>query len=356
MAGWGCYNNDCSGQWTAEVDMSGLFTYPMAAFAKRVSANPDMFPVAYRDDAITFANAVVETYTAFRSDIQWTDPNNSNWSYYVDPTNGVAWPYNVVLSSLRPMAEVASAVDSDLYKTSPQYYFWTYYYATYEAPQLIAKTAQFFVDNLNSGDPSKSADGHTAWYWWNYAKYPGGGTQEPENMSHASLTIDSLLNIWDNRSTLDAMLARNGLSLRVSSVLTSAVFGQIANTFLERVWYNDTSNAAAQNLITNRIDGPLSGVPYPQEPIPSPYRDHSADGAAHGYPLLNGNALMPGFAELAEFNPWVWLRMRDSVFNTYLEWTPNCSPAPVTDGVNPCTWPALSFANHAALLRYRAFY
>jgi hypothetical protein len=64
---------------------------------------------------------------------------------------------------------------------------------------------------------------------------------------------------------------------------------------------------------------------------------------------LNGNGQVAGFVGLAQFNPWVWVRSRDSTFNSALASLPGCQ------GLY-CYWPALAVDNHAALLRYRAWW
>src|SRR4029450_7808965 len=92
---------------------------PMAAFARRVAENPDWFCYKYRQDAIRFTNAVLETYAAFRSDMRSWD--GIDWGYYLGRDRQTPDPWNVTLSSLRPMVEVASAADSELYRASSQF-------------------------------------------------------------------------------------------------------------------------------------------------------------------------------------------------------------------------------------------
>ena len=338
-----------NGTWLAQVDMSGLFTYAMAAFARRVAEHPDWFCLNYRQDAIKFTTAVLETYGAFRGDMRFSDPSNAAWGYYVDLDKVSPSPFNVTLSSLRPIVEVASAADSELYRSSSegQANWAGIYYATQEGPHFIAENVKFFLDHLKVGPAGLG--GGTTWYWWRYMKdgHPTG--QFPENLSHASWTLAALLLVWENRGALDGLLARYGFSQRVEgpTALSSTTFNNIANTFLRRIWYNDyTPGSDLHNLLTDRIDGPYSHV-YPIEaPFPTL--------------ALNGNAqlgvLGAGFVGLAQFNRWVWVRSRDSVFNSALASLPDCQgllPAGLS-----CMWPALSLGggNHAALLRYRAWW
>jgi len=337
MPGWGSLLPENGNHWTAQVDMSGLFTYPMAAFARRVADHPDWFCLGYRQDAIKFTNAVLETYTAFRTDMLLS----AGWSFYRG-LDGQGSPYNVTLSSLRSLVEVASAANSQLYTSSSQFNPDNFCYATNEAPYFIAGNVKWFVDNIQSGDPSKTVD-HIPWYWWRYALYRPA-SPNPENLSHAQLTLGSLLLVWENRTIIDGLLAHNGYSQRVASLLTSTFFTTIANTFLERIWYYDyTPGSQLHDLLTDRIDGPNSDVYRINEPLPTLSQ--------------HGNAYCAEFVPLAQFNPWVWARCRDAAFNSALVPDPACIPPNGdTAGALDCTHPALVVTNHAALLRYRAWW
>src|SRR6266542_4071701 len=349
MPAWGAlYDN----QWSTQVDGAALFTYPMAAFARRVAEHPDWFCYDYRQDAIKFTNAVLETYTAFRSDMRVRD--GIDWGYYLESDRQSPAPWNVTLSSLRPMVEVASAADSELYRASSYFNPVNFYFATNEAPPFIAKNVKFFVDNKKAGKPSRASG--TTWYWWRYRMdgYPTG--QYPENLSHGQQTLRSLLLVWENRALIDGLLARNGYSQRVANILTPRFFTGIANTFLHRIWYYDYyPGSLLHDLLTDRIDGPNSGVYSSDAPLPS-LSNHCDPNTGECRPR-NGNAYCAGFVPLVRFDPWVWVRCRDSTFNEYLEHLSGCVPGgEVPGGGNDCRWPALSADNHAALLRYRAWW
>jgi hypothetical protein len=352
MPAWG---GIFANQWTAQVDGAALFTYPMAAFARRVAENPDWFCYKYRQDAIRFTNAVLETYAAFRSDMRSWD--GIDWGYYLGRDRQTPDPWNVTLSSLRPMVEVASAADSELYRASSQFDPVKFYFATNEAPLFIARNVKFFVDHKEAGDPSKAFG--TDWYWWRFtANAPDG--RFPENLSHAQQTLRSLLLVWENRAEIDGFLARNGYSQRVANNLTSTLFTKIANTFLHRIWYYDYHPGSLQHdLLTNRIDGPNSGVISNDEPVPN-LANHCETNPTTGdleCTPRNGNAQCAGFVPLAQFNPWVWVDCRNATFNLYLEALPGCrGGGEVQGGGNDCYWPALSTDNHAALLRYRSYW
>ncbi|NVB79771.1 MAG: VCBS repeat-containing protein [Kofleriaceae bacterium] len=364
-AGEGPWN----GTWLAQPMMSGLLSYGMAAFARRVAEHPDWFCLDYREDAVRFTTAVLETDQAFRQDMLFTDPNNTSWGYFRHSWLSAPDPFNVTLSSLRPMVEIASAADSELYRTSPegQWNGLGIYYATDEAPWFIAKNVKFFLDHVND---VSFGDG-TSWSWWRYSL--AGDGEFPENLSHGSWTFASLMTVWENRGVLDALLARSGYSERVAgpTTLNSTRFGKIANTFNRRIWQSG-------NLLTDRIDGPNSGVYNPptwNQPMPTVGPQPNPHGS--GWIRGNGNGFCGGFAGLAQFDPLVWVRCRDATYNPFLDpdidgdtipntldtdddgdGTPDTSdPDDDQDGI-PDTldpWSVLSVQNHAALLRYRAF-
>src|SRR5262249_34919163 len=135
---WGSFADDRDNRWNTDVDISGLLEYPMAAFARRVAANPTAFSPQYQQDAIRFTSAVMETYNSFRDEMYLSD---TPWAYYKFPTTystlvcnvsdgtlkhcedyrygaGRAIPWNQNLSFMKVLGEVASAADSSLYRSS----------------------------------------------------------------------------------------------------------------------------------------------------------------------------------------------------------------------------------------------
>jgi hypothetical protein len=240
--------------WMSQVDMSAMFTYAMAAFARRVAEHPDWFCIQDRQDAIRFTTAVLETYDAFRQDMSFYAPNNPDEGYYHEvnyPNDG--YPWNVTLSAVKPMVEIATAADSDLYRSSSdgQANSWGIYLATAEAPRFIARNVKYFLDDVQrcdqntqgeNSDCAKLDNGTTPWYWWRYRKTGftnSNGDKEaqwPEDLSHSDWTFDALRLIWENRVVIDGLLGRNGYSERVAldypGHLNSTVLGGIVNTFL----------------------------------------------------------------------------------------------------------------------------
>jgi hypothetical protein len=209
------------------------------------------------------------------------------------------------------MAEIAIAADSELYRSSSD--AWTIglmtRYATQEAPRLIAKNVKYWLDHIKQGQ-----DNEATLYWWNYKENLCDGECDPENLGHGHFTLLSLVSFWENRGALDGLLARYGYSERAG--LNWSTFTGIANTFLRRIWtYDYTPDSTLRNVLRDRVDG---GVPVSLQ--------------------SNANENCAGYAALAQFDPWVWVRCRDSVFNPYV------SPPPLRED------------NHAALLRYRSYW
>src|SRR6266700_4227376 len=68
MPAWGAYTADRDGKWNTDPVFAGLFTYAMAAFARRVADHPSLHD-QYGTDAIRFVTATIETYEAFRPEL-----------------------------------------------------------------------------------------------------------------------------------------------------------------------------------------------------------------------------------------------------------------------------------------------
>ena len=342
MPAWGNYEG---GRYQATSLMAGLFSYPMAAFARRVAEHPERFCRQYRLDAIKYTTAVLQSYDAFRQDLNFADSDPR--AYYRDPYNeypGWPMPMNQQTSFLRAVAEVAIAADSPLYRaavhTSTEVTLLAY--ATNEAPRVIAK----FINFLQSSDVVGSLDnGATQYVWWPYMT--AYAADEPEDTNHGQFTVGGLAVIWEDEAQLDAMLARNGYPERIGATLNTAYMTMIANTFLRRIWYDDQTNV--HNLLAAFTDGPNPNLPSGFYP-PRYWRTDGKDGFdisqtpnTPKVPRTNSNPACAGYAALARFQPWVWVRCRDAVYNyVYSDY--------------PGEWRALGADAHAALLRYRSYW
>ncbi len=306
MAAWGAYTPNRDGKWNTDVVTSGMFIYAMAAFARRVVDRPDLYP-QFHDQAVALITATIETYLAFRPELHLA--GDDPFAFYDLPMSystltcsngapdctgyraaaGKPIPYNENLGMMQALAELALAANSNIYRASADA---TPYYlelATEEAPLVVAKNVAWRASDLS---PKSFAD-LTPYYQWNYS-----GVIQGEDTSHAQFELGCLAVILADQVRLNALLAAAGQAERVP--LDPSMFVRFANTFLRIVWHN--------NDLSSRIDG------------------------SH---VKNSNdSFCAGWVPLAQFDPWVWTRARDTTFNNST---------------------SLFVDNHGALLRYRGF-
>ncbi len=307
MPAWGAFTPDRDNKWNTDVSTSGLFVYAMAALARRVAERPDRYPQLLRDQAVRMITAAIETYEAFRPELHLIEDDPH--AFYVLPElystlvcadgdhgcenyrAGAGKPiaYNESLSMIKALTELAPAADSNLYRASTDATPTRLQLATEEMPLVVAKTIAYRVADLQ---PRTLSDG-TPCYEWDYE-----GSGGPEDIHHAQFELGCLAVVLEGQLRLNELLERAGRAERVP--LTSSIFERLANTFLRIVWRN--------NLLAGNIDG--SG----------------GEG--------NTNECA-GWVPLAQFDPWVWTRARDTTFNA--------------------SSPGLRVDNHGALLRYRRF-
>ena len=305
MAAWGGFTTNRDGKWNTDVVTSGLFVYAMAAFARRVLDRPDLYPKLLAQ-AIVLINAVIETYEAFRPELNLGDSiafyvlplgyrdltcNNGakDCSYYRDNA-GSPIAYNENLSMMQALAELALAANSNMYRASADATQLRLAVATKEAPLVIVRNLFWRTAQLR---PKTFAD-LAPYYEWDYSQESG----DVEDVAHAQFELGCLAVILADQVRLNTLLAANGRLDRIP--LDPSMFVRFANTFLRKVWQN--------NNLSHLIDG--------------------SDGT--GY-----NKECAGWLPLSQFDPWVWTRSRDTTFNT-----------------NPSS---LRVDNHGALLRYRGF-
>src|SRR5262249_13011451 len=308
----GAVTRDRNGTWNPDGATSGIFTYAMAGFARRVADHSARY-AEHRNDAIRFITATIETYEAFRPELHLVEGEahaffvlplrykdlrcNNGGDSCVGYRNGAGkpLPYNENLSMMQALAEVALASDGAMYRGSADATPERLRLATEEAPLLIARNVAFFVDNLRRNTLS---DG-SPYFEWDYQQ----GQSSIQNIPHGGFELGCLAVLQDKQSRLDALLARAGRADRLP--LSPALFVGFANTFLRKIWRHD--------VLSWKVDG--SGNE-------------------------NYNTECAGWVPLAQFDPWVWRRCRDTTFHNRLP---------------DNTSPDLREDNHAALLRYREF-
>ena len=308
MPAWGAKAEDRDGKWNTDVDTSGLLVYAMAAFARRVLDQPGRYP-QFHDQAIALVTAAIETYEAFRPELHLVDGDPH--AYFAFPSSyrnlrcdngggcakmfragaGHPLPYNQSLSMMKALADLALASDSDVYRASADATPGRLQLATVEAPLVIAKNVAYRADNVR---PKTLSDG-TPYYEWDYWEFK---KNDVEDIGHAQFELGCLAVVHDAQVRLNMLIERSGHSERVP--LNPSMFVRFANTFLRIVWRHD--------VLSKKIDG-------------------SGD---EGF-----NNECAGWVPLAQFDPWVWKRSRDTTFQS--------------------TPPSLRVDNHGALLRYRRF-
>jgi hypothetical protein len=327
MKAWGAIADDRDNKWNTDVSTTGLFTYAMAAFARRVADNPAAYPQQYTTDAVHFATAALESYAAFQPEQHLTpgDP----WAYFTLPTTyknlqckngdstiqnsctnykneaGQALAYNENLSMMKALAEAALAADSALYRNSPDGTPANLSLATNMAPLLIAKNFTYYDKHLTEQSLS---DGTPIFKWQHQQPAPS----LIQNTAHGGLELGVLAVLLDDKIRLNAVLAKSGQTVQVA--LSTPLFTRFANTFLRKIWHYDFQNA---NGIRNVLSADVDGGGYL--------------GLDQG---KSANWECAGWIPLAQFEHWMWIRCRDSTFR---------APG------------FLRVDNWAALLRYRQY-
>jgi hypothetical protein len=81
MPAWDQRGVSCGYLHHASLDAAGVYSYPIAAFARIVSENPSLHP-DYGSDALVFANATLETLVAFSNELR-NGPDDSK--YFANP-------------------------------------------------------------------------------------------------------------------------------------------------------------------------------------------------------------------------------------------------------------------------------
>jgi hypothetical protein len=329
MPAWGAYTHNRDDRWNTDVVIAGLFTYPMAAFSRRILGDQSLLAdnptlqAQYRSDAIRYVSAVFDTYDAYRPEMHLDDGDSeayftvpegyaflscSNGAYgcstYRD-TAGAPLAYNENLSMMKALAEVALASNTALYRAAPDASPLRLYYGLYEAPLLIAKNYTFFADHLQS---ETLGDG-TPYFIWNH-QLP---TSNLQDTAHAGFELGSLAVLLGDTYGLDSLLTGDGRSEQVPE--SAPLFVRFGNTFLRKIWHydfqNPNPNAPGQNLLAKMVDG-------------------SGDASESS----NDNVECAGWLPLTQYSPWVWTRCRDATFH----------------GAG-----YLRVDNYAALLRYRQY-
>lgn len=276
MAGWGGAGISDGGMFRADEVVSSVYTYPIAAFARIVADDPSLQP-QYGADAVRYANAVAETAWAFMPqmryrpdgnqfqaylqelDIYKTMPSDAqcdaaynqtiaqnpdaaqdtidwwgrqrNICYGVRASAGLPKSHNENLAFTRFLMEVYHALDSDLYKQSPDRSV-NGEPLRVLIPVLVARQTRYFMGHVElTGDR----------YRWHYSDEGApGGSHDWEDTSHGGLDMKFHEVLRRDFARLNAASSALGEPIP----LDPADAGRFANAFLEKVSTGPSYNFA----------------------------------------------------------------------------------------------------------------
>jgi hypothetical protein len=283
VAGWGgvqdgalsisgCPAGGCSGISEA---LTGIYAYPIAAFARIVAEDPSLH-AAYGADALRYANAALETMRALTL-LQMDSRQVGNFTegYLTDVTYrdsfGKPMEYNVNAAFMTMLMELWRALDSPFYRNSapqpPDVEI-----ARAGIPFFVSRFQRFFSNHLQTW--TDTPNGRPRFHW-NYGESPASRFAENQ---HSSVDMRYINMLRHNFDRLNAQVAQAGEPI----ALDSSVLERFANTFVYKIaevpWRGDS------NLAQN-VDG------------------------EHRGPDQNNNC--KGWVNLAVANPFVYTICRD---------------------------------------------
>lgn len=278
MPAWGSSGVGSGYLHYASLDIAGVYSYPIAAFARIVAEHPDLW-ADYGADAISFADAILETLEAFADDLTGPreDPNSSyyvtpraaaslltearcsrahelalkglgpdGWAVREDPPQfdnlkiwhrgcndtrkgaGYPLPHNQNNALLMAMIEAWRAVDSAFYANragrNPRAEWARTFF-----PMQIKRTFHWFARNIHSPDGSA---GRVSWHYADVL--PREVKRHIEDTSHAELCLRYLGVLHRNSDRITRALPPG-----VEPIDLSALRRQLRRTFLERVGRGD---------------------------------------------------------------------------------------------------------------------
>jgi hypothetical protein len=297
----------------AGLDAAGVYSYPIAAFARMVAENPDLH-ADYGSDAVDFANAVLQTVAVFSNDLR----NGADDSrYFAHPVTyrtlltdsqcqqaydqaragegpdgwivtqpepdlprldglkkscrdasdlaGHALPHNKSHALQMTMIEVWRAVDSEFLRQRVDNALAAWARAT--LPVEITRTYRWFARHLRKQDDR---------FVWNYADGIPGDLVRLENTSHGDLSMRYIGVLHRSVEVLNAALAASGQE-PIDLIETRQRF---MRTFVVKI--------AARHDLAHKVDGSVGDRA----------RDHY-------------NSTCAGWLDLAGLDPDVYHRCRD---------------------------------------------
>lgn len=288
MPAWGWSAPSNAWHWRTSPVIAALYSYPIAAFARIIAENPDL-QAEYGERALSYANAVLETFEAYYPDWRSQGNGTSRQMYMVSPDtartlltqekcdrayqealtmNPRPWdtpnrlktfhqqcldgakyeaspePHNITHEFVMMAIELFRAIDSDFYRQSTEYR-WTASLARKLIVSLVTSHQRFFVDALRtthergySEDPPVNPNLPIPYttpprFVWDYME--NSFRPHIEDPSHGALSMSYIGLLRDNQALLDARRGPDDGPIP----LTSEYLDKFANTFLHNVTSGD---------------------------------------------------------------------------------------------------------------------
>lgn len=262
LPAWGGRSVNSGGLHRVDEVVSSLYAYPIAAFARIVAEDASLH-AAYGNDAVHYANVVIETVWTFIPQIRYrnagsfveawiathdnyrTKPTTKNCedayeqALKVDPgapngdmlkgckelrvAAGSPLAHNENLAFAMVLIELSRALDSAFYRQSPA--------RSQDAeptraliPLLVSRQHRYFMNRVqNPGNPR---------FWWHYSDdLPPGIEYHAEDTSHGALDMRYLDLLRRNFDRLNVVPTSVGEPIPLNSTHLRA----FANTFLQRI-------------------------------------------------------------------------------------------------------------------------
>jgi hypothetical protein len=246
VAGWGGVQfGNLSG---ISEDLTGVLTYPIAAFARIVAEDPSL-QADYGSDAVRYANSAMETMWSLMPQMDIQSVGSYFEAYLVRPDSyrtkltqsvcqnneecdndhdfaGAPLEYNGNAAFMMTLIELWRALDSPFYRSSVFQTNQVEFTRTL-IPLLVSRFQRFFADHLQT--LTDTPDGRPRFYW----NYNDGipHSIHPEKTTKGSLDMQYIDKLRRNVDRLNAVLVPLGEPI----LLDDSYLWKFANTFLWKI-------------------------------------------------------------------------------------------------------------------------
>ncbi len=254
------YRDVISGRFAAQIHETAMYSELILWYSRIVIEDPDLRK-KYGAGALELAQGAMEAIHEFNTNLEK--------SYYVIPEEVAPWspkeagkpePYNIAHLMLRALIELTKVIHSDYYQASS--YSSVLDGTDYRklAPKILADHQTYFKNN----DWKYGADDTIIWprypdNWW----YKNDNKYVTDDVSHASVTIEYILKLYENQGFLNNLLAKSDSNNFIEVTLED--IKKIANTFLfniERDINNNYPGEIKDIFFNAHMDGSSPYVPY----------------------------------------------------------------------------------------------